>query len=101
MPSTGNGLNASMQVKPSCFASFAASSNASGLPNSPRRPSTGSPMARLRKLAREHFLVLEDRDRRQETDEQQERRHEQAEHSDVGAPVPEARVVVTEGGRQE
>src|SRR4029079_7841124 len=101
MPSTGKGLNASMQVKPSRFTFFAASSSGSGLPNSPRRPSTGSAMARLLALAREHFLVLADRDRRQETDEQQERRHEQPEHSDVGAPVREAGVIVAEARRKE
>ena len=46
-------------------------------PNSASRPRTGSAMRGLLLLAREHFLVLEDRDRRQEADEQQERRQEQ------------------------
>src|SRR5690348_1957259 len=101
MPSTGNGLKASMLRKPSRRARLAASSSRSGVPNSPMYPSSGSAMRPLLALAGEDFLVLEDRDRRQEPDEQQERRHEQAEHPDVGAPVPEARVVVAEARWQE
>src|SRR5690242_9788024 len=101
MPSTGNGLNASMQRKPSCFTFLAASSSASGLPNSPMRPRTGSGTGGLLALARKHFLVLEDGDGRQEAHEQEEGRHEEAEHPDVGAPVPEARMIIAERGRQE
>src|SRR6185437_10902073 len=101
MPSTGKGLNASMQRKPSSRAWLTASRSRSGVGNSPIYPSSRSAMRRLLALAREHFLVLEDRDRRQEAHEQQERRHEQAEHPDVGAPVPESRRVMAERGRQE
>src|SRR5689334_13503963 len=101
MPSTGNGLKASIRWKPSRFARFAASSSASSLPNSPSSPRTGSAMRRLLLLAREDFLVLEDRDRRQVADEQKEGHHERPEHPDIGAPVPEARRVVTERGGQE
>src|SRR4051794_24150758 len=97
MPSTGKGLNASMQRKPSARARVAASSSASSVPNSPIYPRSRSGTCGLL-LAREHFLVFEDRDRRKEADEQQERRQEQPEHSDIGAPVPEARMIIAERG---
>src|SRR3569833_1814274 len=101
MPATGYGLKASILRKPSRRARFVASSSASAVPNSASRPRMRSAMSRLRFLAGEHFLVLEDRDRWQEANEQQVRRHEQPEHPDEGAPVPEGRRVMAEGRGQE
>src|SRR5689334_12860861 len=65
MPSTGKGLNASMQRKPSAFVRFVASSSVSAVPNSPIYPRRRSATRRLL-LPLEYFLVLEDRAGRQE-----------------------------------